>query len=436
MSQKTDSPPSQSAEMTSPEMAAYYNNRPLMWRNLGLIMLLNLGWLVVFTVVNPLIQLRMNNLGFGEGSLGTLIAVNAWVYSYLVMYFAWKSDHTVSRFGRRVPYLFLSAPFIIVSLFVFPFLDTLWLVAGVWILQSLFMDIKAATIPLLSIDCMPRRMLARAAIPGSIAMGILSFFALRYGMKLADLKEWAPYVIGGSILAATTVVGGLLVREPPVQNPTTEKFKPWSAIKVACEDRRRIVLMLSVSLFQAYLTTYGTWFWLFAQNTLGMSRTVAGQAVAWSALVSILLAVPTCWLVDRVSPYRLLPVFCGLLGLHLVLVFAIHDAFTVMVAACLMAALYPFYGAADMMIYRTADPKVVGSFTSANSCLRGLFLGGLNMGMGFLIQHTGHNYYVAFVAAYILQLLGLVALFSYRHLMRADATPCTPADSNVQVTAG
>ena len=60
------------------------------------------------------------------------------------------------------------------------------------------MDIKAATIPLLNIDCMPRRMLARAGIPAGIAMGILSFLALRYGMKLAEWNELRPILLAAA----------------------------------------------------------------------------------------------------------------------------------------------------------------------------------------------------------------------------------------------
>lgn len=328
MSNASPSPSVQSAEMTSPEMAQFYNNRPLMWRNLGLIMLLSLGWGLVFTVVNPLIQLRLNKLGFGEGALGTLSAINSWVYSYLVMYFAWKSDHTVSRFGRRVPYLFISAPVIVIAVVVFPFVKWVWLAAAVFLVQAFFMDIKAATIPLLNIDCMPRRLLARAALPTTIVGGLLSFLALRYGMRLAEWNEYAPYLLGGAVLLITTLVGGLLIREPPVRDPTTEKFKPWSAMRVAWQDPRRVVLMISVSLFQAYLVTYGTWVWLFAKNTLGMTRSDTGQAMAWGVLAALLAAGPIAWLVDHVSPYKLLPAFCGMLGVHLALVFYIHNVNT------------------------------------------------------------------------------------------------------------
>ena len=289
------------------------------------------------------------------------------------------------------------------------------------------MDIKAATIPLLNIDCMPRRMLARAGIPAAIMSAILGFLALRYGMRLAEWNEYAPYFLGGFVLILTTLVGGLLIREPPVRDPTTEKFKPWSAIQVACQDRRRILLMISVSLFQCYACVMGTWIWLFAKNTLGMSRQETGQALAWGGLAAVLVSAPIGWLIDHVSPYKLLPAFCGLLGVHLCFVFQIHSSTSLIFAACGGAVLFPLYAASDIMIYRTADPKVIGSYTSTNSCLRGLCVGAIVMGSGYLIEHTGHNYYIAFVVAYFLQLLGLVALFSYRHLMLRGAPVPKPS---------
>jgi hypothetical protein len=91
----------------TPELKAYYDNRPLLWRNVLWFMVLNIGWSVCFTVVGPLMTLRMNSpeIGMGERMIGAVGATNGYIVSFLVMYFSWKSDHTVSRWGRRIPYL-------------------------------------------------------------------------------------------------------------------------------------------------------------------------------------------------------------------------------------------------------------------------------------------------------------------------------------------
>ena len=415
----TDTRQPKAGGANSLEMDAYYANRPLMWRNLGLILLLNMGWAVSFTVINPLIQLRLNSVGVAEGGLGMIGAINGWVFSYAVMFFAWKSDHTVSRFGRRIPYLFISAPVIILVISLFSFIDIKWILVLLAMLQMFFMDIKAATIPLLNIDCMPRRILARAAAPAAIAMGVLNFLGLRYGMKLSDWSEKTPYLLAACILAVTTLTGGFFIKEPPVKDPTTEKFKPWSAMKVALKDRRALVLMISVSLFQTFQIIFTSWVWLYAKKVLHMSRMETGLVMSWSIIISITMAFPIAWLVDRISPYKLLPCFCAIGGMALWSLLHITTSRDLLVTAALFAILTALYPASDIMVYRKAHPAQIGSVTSTNSCLRGFYNGCMALFVGFLIEKTGGHYDYAFIFAFTLTLLGLVPLFLYRHLMKA-----------------
>ena len=49
-------------------MAAYYANRPLMWRNIAMIGICNLGWSTVFALIGPLMALRVLDIGSGEYS--------------------------------------------------------------------------------------------------------------------------------------------------------------------------------------------------------------------------------------------------------------------------------------------------------------------------------------------------------------------------------
>lgn len=413
------------AEITDPALRAYYENRPLMWRNLGFILFLNLGWAVSFTVVGPLMQLRVNSLGLNEAGIGIIGSINSWAYSFLVMYFAWKSDHTVSRLGRRIPYLFISAPIIILSFVLFPFVHVLWLLVALWLLQMLFTDIKAATIPLLNIDCMPRRMLARTGAPAAILTAIVTFFALREGMALSEIAEWLPYVLGALVLLATTLVGGFSIKEPPVRNPTTEKFRPWSAMKVAWTDRRKVVQMAACSMFQTYQIVFNGWIWLFAVNKLGLARSEVAIAISWSILCGVLAVFPISWLVDRFSPYRLMPFFCLISVGSLLLFLNIRDINTLILATCLQAMVQPLYNSADIMVYRTTEPANIGSVTSTNSCLRGFYNGCVAVFIGWLIHSSGGDYHWAYILACSLTVLGLIPLYLYRRLMSRDTFPKT-----------
>jgi len=426
--------PSLNAAATTPALAAYHANRPLMWRNLGFILFLNLGWAISFTVVGPLMQLRVNTMGLGPEGIGIVSSINSWAYSFLVMYFAWKSDHTVSRFGRRIPYLFISAPVIIGAVCLFPHVQILWLLVALWLLQMLFTDIKAATIPLLNIDCMPRRLLARAGAPAAILTAAVSFFALRYGMRLTEEADWLPYTVGAAILALTTLVGGFAIKEPPVHNPTTEKFRPWSAMKVAWQDPRKIVQMMAVAMLQTFQVVFSSWIWLFSINQLGLTRPEVAEAISWAILCGAAAAFPVSWLVDRISPYRLMPIFCGLVLLVLWSFLHIRDVNGLILTTCLQAMVTPFYNAADIMVYRTSPPEKMGSITSTNSCMRGFYNGCIAASMGWLIHATGGNYHYAYLAGAILTLAGLGPLFVYRWMLRRELAglPGAIETSNMQ----
>ncbi|MEY2906904.1 MAG: hypothetical protein RLZZ408_1375, partial [Verrucomicrobiota bacterium] len=90
----------------APELVAYYADRKLMVRNVALIGLCNISWHVAGMITGPLIALRMLELGIRENFQATINSVNGFALSFLVMLFSWMSDHTVSKLGRRKPYLF------------------------------------------------------------------------------------------------------------------------------------------------------------------------------------------------------------------------------------------------------------------------------------------------------------------------------------------
>jgi hypothetical protein len=56
----------------TPELAAYYADRPLMIRNVALIGICNVGWAVTDTLVVPLVMMRLLELGVRENVQGSI----------------------------------------------------------------------------------------------------------------------------------------------------------------------------------------------------------------------------------------------------------------------------------------------------------------------------------------------------------------------------
>ncbi|MCE9613903.1 MAG: MFS transporter [Lentisphaerae bacterium] len=405
---------------TDPALVAeYYADRPLMWRNIALVMVGNLGYGVAFTLIGPLMLLRMKACGIQEDWIGAVMAGNSWLLSVLVMFFSWQSDRLVSRFGRRTPYLLISAPVIILTAALFPLVNNRTLLLALWILQLLATDMKASTYTLILIDSVPRKELARLSALSALVPSLCNFFVLHYGMRLTHISEALPYALGAGVMLIATLCAGLGVVEAPVYSPTRERFKPWSTLAVAWQDKRAIWLMLGVGTIGGLLNVYGAWVWLFAKVELGLERTAIAEALSWSSLISVAISYPAGWVVDRYGGRRVVVAF----WLMLVVMYAglqhVHDTSGLLLMAVLQCCTAPLYAAADIMVYKSSPREHVGSVTSTNSFLRNLIAGCVMFASGLLIRHLG--YMAAFTMGLGVSTLGLVLFFVHRQVTRRDA---------------
>ena len=394
----------------SPELQAYYDDDKLVRRNIFWILVMTIGWSISFTVVSPLMMLHLNACGASENMLGMVGTINLWAYSYMVMYFSWKSDRTVTRFGRRIPYLFICVPGIVLSTFLFPFFTNVWVLIGLFLVQLFFTNMKYATIPLLNIDCIPRNKLARMGALISILGGLISFFVMRYGMNLAEHNARIPFYVCAVVATVTSGLAGFMIKEPPVRvRPgPKETFKPWSALKVGWHDKREIFLMLGVGCAFGFFFIHNQWIWLFAKNVLGLSKSDMGSAISWGILISMLISYPAGWVVDKFGSYIILAIFWVLITITFVCAMLMHNAVWLAAEAILVQIASPFYWGIDILVYRSVHPKDIGSVTSSNSFLRGL-IGGVALGVsGLLIKLSGGDYRWAFVEGYFLVTLSLV----------------------------
>ena len=81
----------------------------------------------------------------------------------------------------------------------------------------------------------------------------------------------------------------------------------------------------------------------------------------------------------------------------------------------------PLYGAIDIMVYKSADPKDVGSITSTNSCIRNVWNATLGFASGWIIFWCGHNYRIGYIMGFVAATAGFTLLWVYRWLMAHPA---------------
>lgn len=421
-----------SAQQTAPpptnELAAFYADRKLMWRNVSWITFGHFGTALSMTIVEPLMNLRLKALGVSESSIGLLASMNLWAVSFLVMYFSWKSDHCLSRLGRRTPFTLLALPFIVLALVLFPLAAQKWLLVSLMVVYFFFNDMKASTYPLLAIDCVSKPVLARVSGIVAIVISTAGFLSTRIGSKMADGHPKRVFFTAAAVMSSMVLIALWRIKEPPIYHPAKGKFNLLKPIKVATKDRRILVLIVACALLNGFSIIFKTWVWFYAQTKLHLSIGDTGVAMSWGLLLQVGVSYPAGWLIDRYGSYIAL---CLQWTIMLTLALCSIHA-TNLHGLILLMSLYflfmPLQIAGDTILWKTMDKADTGSFTSTVSLVRNFCTGSVIAISGFIIKWT-HSYIVAFWFGFLLSSIALVVFFVYRHIMRTGRT--TPVEDGV-----
>lgn len=410
------------AAKTAADLASFYADRKLMWRNVRWITFGHFGMALSMTIVEPLMNLRLKAIGVSDSGVGLLTSANLWGVSFLVMYFSWKSDHCTSRLGRRTPFVLLSLPFIALALICFPLSNQKWLLIGLMVVYYFFNDMKASTYPLLSIDCVSKEVLARVSGLVAIMLGLAGFLSSRLGAKMADVSQTRVFILAAAAMTITTLLALWRIQEPPVYHPATERFNFLAPVKVALRDKRILVLMIAVGLLNACPMIFKTWVWFYSKTKLGLTITDTGTALSWGLLIQVAVSYPAGWLIDRFGSYVAL---CIEWCLMLVLVVSALHVKSVHGLTLLMALYFlflPLQVAGDTLLWRIMDKADTGSYTSTVALIRNFSTGTVIAISGFVIKWTG-SYVAAFWFGFSISTIAVIVFFIYRYIMRVDRAP-------------
>jgi uncharacterized membrane protein YozB (DUF420 family) len=121
--------------------------------------------------------------------------------------------------------------------------------------------------------------------------------------------------------------------------------------------------------------------------------------------------------------------------LNLVLLLRVYDAASLALYVAVMTAVNPLNSAADIMIFKTADPKEVGSVTSSSSFIRNFYNGSLLFMGGWFIHLTNRNYHMLFILAAVLMSVGLALIFVYANKMstKTESGPSEKSESECSI---
>jgi maltose/moltooligosaccharide transporter len=419
--------------------------RPFDYRKTFIVGFGFLGISIIWPIFNQFIPiyLQAGNPAFEGGAdvrgfgLGATLALFIMTWDNLINVFIqpWvgaKSDRTWNRFGRRKGWILLGMPIAVVGFTLIPFAQTALAIAVFILITNFGMALfRSPTVAWLG-DLFPAEERSKANgiinLMGGIG-GLLAFFgggALFSSFSAIDpeLGRAAPFIGGGILLVAASLVAVLKVKEPREIGLSADGDAPEDgtvlqnlATVFHNPDKSGLFVLLGILLWFMAFNALEAGLSSFAVFSLGLSPGTA-SIVAGSITISfILFALPAGLLGTR---YGRRPIILsgvgGLTGLFLIAAFVVQNTVTFVIVLVIAGVLWACVNVNSLpLVYDHGDESKIGAYTglyyfsSQSAAVLGPTLGGWSVEFLF-----GNEYRWLFLFSMLFMGLAVLAMLGVR----------------------
>ena len=293
------------------------------------------------TVVPSILPLKFKELEAPNWLMGVfLTTVPGGVSMIMGPWVSFKSDRYRSRWGRRIPFIVLTMPFLCISLALMGWSDDITMLLQRWFPAMQEYASATITIGLLGLflalfkffdcfvnsvfwylfnDIVPSQLLGRFMgafrIVGIAAGALYNWFIFKYAeshMREIFIGAAVIYFIGFGVIC-------LFVKEgqyPPLEGESDKENKGWGGLKTFFKEsfsHKFYWLMFASGAFASISWGIGV-FGIFFSREMGLSLEQVGKLGAISSVVVIVAIVFMASFVDRWHPLRL-TVYAAVFGL-------------------------------------------------------------------------------------------------------------------------
>jgi maltose/moltooligosaccharide transporter len=412
----------------------------LRYTGFGLIMVF--VWLLwgdfCFTLLDQnipnLLPIKLNQIGAGDTTNSILNGTIAYAVTFfLAPIVSVRSDRTRSRWGRRIPYLFWSTPFVGLFLVLIGCYDSITnaLIGNANAATILGIAVSRSTLSLIVIGTAIvgwdlanifvntiYYYLFNDVVPPAYISRFLALFRIVFLLVGMGYNKWIYghgiehfrmiFVVAGIAYGVGFLLMCLFVREgdyppPPADDITRGRGMLASIITYAqeCFTHRLYwyFFLANACVFSARLT--GMFIGVRNLNTLKLTMQQTGDYFFWYSGVALLLQFPAGWLADKFHPLRvyLLASVWGMLGTAAQCVWIFHDFGPagnlryMYVTGLMFMPLLVVAEAAELPMYMRLLPRDrYGQFASANAMVRAFVRIFLSVAAGAFIGWMGRWY--------------------------------------------
>lgn len=376
--------------------------------------------------------------GFGMGAAltGFVMTLDNLAALLILPLIGGLSDATMSRLGKRKPYILIGAPVAALAFATIPLMLGQSLAAFMLVLVVMILAVDVIRTPIIALmpDITPSPLRSQANGVINLMGGLGAVLAFLIGGALYRQSTVAPFMFGAALLllGCFLVVG--LVSVPIDSGGAAQKRQLWQQLRNGLAEQRRVFQGLIVaqrqgdssvlallgaifSLFLAY-SALTVFFTSFALDSLQVERGQESQMLTFFALAIVVFALPGGLIGGRIGRRRTM-----LIGS---LVFAAALSMIGLASNLLLIrGLLVMAGLGWALIVVNALPMVLDSSLSGRAEQIGIYTGIYFLAtqsaevigpvlVGAFLDLTGRNYRMIFVYTLIALVLAIVMLLLVR----------------------
>lgn len=286
-------------------------------------------YVLMESVTGPIMQLKFKTLGASNFEMGLLLGtVPATLGAFLNPIISFKSDRFRSRWGRRIPFLMATLPFLAICLVLLGYGDrvgawihdllgtdvslakvTIYTFAGLLVLFTFFNTFVNSVFWYLFNDVVPEPLLARfMSWFRIISMGAAALYS--YFIFPHSETHVPEIMIGAAVLYSVGFICMCFnVKEgeyPPPPEYVQGEVGPLAAVKTyatECHSLPHYWFMWAQTFISSMSWGIGM-YCLFMSQKIGLNLQQIGNIAGTTAIVTGVLILGSGWLADRYHPIR------------------------------------------------------------------------------------------------------------------------------------
>ncbi len=275
-----------------------------------------LGVSVIWSMYNAYVPIFLkDNFRLSSTLIGLVMTIDNVLAILLLPYLGALSDRTRTRLGRRRPYILVGSVLALVFFLLVPAanaLQRLGLMMLVIVALNLSMALFRSPVIALMPDITPSRF--RSQANGIINfMGGLGALLVYFGGKpLYDRRLSLPFIVGGLVMFAGSLLVVLLIREPPVEQAEGERFSLAGSFRALLANLRDVFageksllgILLAILCWFVGFNAVETFFTSYAKYYLGMKESTGALILGFFSVTFMAASLGAGFLAAKLGRRR------------------------------------------------------------------------------------------------------------------------------------